>query len=165
MTFLTVNYCKGISTIIHKQNNENGVLRIYHLSESTVIGALKEIKFQFMYVNFVYNKNVNRIFMSSKIRIKFSKYVKYRRRTFILLSLDNSNSQCLHDFKLHDLSYFARIKAIKTEARVDIVWEWKTHSFVFILLYKSKLGFLFPFWYIDQLNTFNNIFIYFMRLQ
>ena len=92
MTFLTVNYCKGISTIIHKQNNENGVLRIYHLSESTVIGALKEIKFQFMYVNFVYNKNVNRIFMSSKIRIKFSKYVKYRRRTFILLSLDNSNS-------------------------------------------------------------------------
>ena len=62
MTFLTVNYCKGISTIIHKQNNENGVLRIYHLSESTVIGALKEIKFQFMYVNFVYNKNVNRIF-------------------------------------------------------------------------------------------------------
>ena len=56
MTFLTVNYCKGISTIIQLQNNANGVLRIYHLSESSVIGALKEIKFQFMYVNFIFNK-------------------------------------------------------------------------------------------------------------
>ena len=83
MTFLTVNYCKGISTIIHKQNNENGVLRIYQLSESTVIGALKEIKFQFMYVNFVYNKNVNRIFHVIKNSNEISKVCEIETANFL----------------------------------------------------------------------------------
>lgn len=84
MTFLTVNYCKGISTIIQLQNNANGVLRIYHLSESSVIGALKEIKFQFMYVNFIYNKCERNFHV-----IKNPKECKIETANFLFLSLDS----------------------------------------------------------------------------
>ena len=85
MTFLTVNYCKGISTIIQLQNNANGVLRIYHLSESSVIGALKEIKFS-LCMSISFSTNMNEIFKSSKIQIKILKNAKWRRRAFYFCS-------------------------------------------------------------------------------
>ena len=164
MTFLTVNYCKGISTIIQLQNNANGVLRIYHLSESSVIGALKEIKFQFMYVNFVYNKNVNRIFHVIKNSNEISKVCEIETANFLFFCPQIIQIQT--DFMiLNSMTSYSLVESYQKQKTRVVVWEQKTHSSVFLLLYKSKLGFLFPFWYIDQLNTFNNIFIYFMRQQ
>ena len=104
MTFLTVNYCKGISTMIPLQNNANGVLRIYHLSESSVIGALKEIKFQFMYVNFIFNK-CERNFHVIQNSNKNSKECKIETASF--LSLDSficniifMNTDCTTSYSL-----------------------------------------------------------------